>query len=682
MNQTIFTLLLSILYVLPAFPTDFQRVNISLNENWGYKPITNAAKGTELTPITLPHTWNANYVPNTTEYNREMMIYKRTLNVTPNMKGKRLFLYFEGVNSAADVFVNYRTVAHHLGGYTAFCAEITDEVKLGENDLEVWVSNAFRTDVLPISGDFNVYGGIHRPCHLIVTEENCISPLFYASSGVFVHQQYISEQSANIMVEIHLSLKNPKNGLRLKTIIKDPTDKIVTSIESKVHKERIEQPLTITQPTLWNGKKNPYLYTVEVELYDGSKLIDKVTEHTGFRYFTANPDSGFFLNGKPYNLYGLCRHEDVAGKGSALLLEDYQKDMELIKEIGATAIRLSHYPHAKTMYDLCDKNGILLWTEIPLIGPGGYDYTGYISNDGLKNNARQVLKELVYQNYNHPAICFWGIFNELLLSDEKHFQEYDNPINFVKELGNMYKQLDPSRLTTFATCVDQTDYLGCADLIAWNKYFSWNKGKDIGPFMDEVKANSSNYPVGVSEYGFGGSIKQHLCPFNNSKQPLGRLHPEEFQAISHEQNWEALSSRPYLWTKFIWVFADFQSAIRREGDKNGINDKGLITYDRKIRKDAFYFYKANWNSEPMLHLCSKRFTERQHAQTTIKAYTNLKEATLYLNDKKIGTKKRDAYCRIEWKNITLQSGKNIIRIEAKFKEKQFSDSCTWILSCP
>ena len=271
------------------------------------------------------------------------------------MKGKRLFLYFEGVNSAADVFVNYRTVAHHLGGYTAFCAEITDEVKLGENDLEVWVSNAFRTDVLPISGDFNVYGGIHRPCHLIVTEENCISPLFYASSGVFVHQQYISE------------------------------------------------------------------------LYDGSKLIDKVTEHTGFRYFTANPDSGFFLNGKPYNLYGLCRHEDVAGKGSALLLEDYQKDMELIKEIGATAIRLSHYPHAKTMYDLCDKNGILLWTEIPLIGPGGYDYTGYISNDGLKNNARQVLKELVYQNYNHPAICFWGIFNELLLSDEKHFQELNPP---------------------------------------------------------------------------------------------------------------------------------------------------------------------------------------------------------------------------------------------------------------
>ena len=670
------------LYILPAFATDYNRKNISLNEGWGYKPVTNAEKNAELTPVILPHTWNADYLPDCTAYNREMIVYKRTLNVTPEMEGKRLFLYFEGVNSAADVFVNYQTVAHHLGGYTAFCAEITDEVKPGKNDLEVWVSNAFRTDVLPISGDFNVYGGIHRPCHLIVTEENCISPLFYASSGVFVHQQHISEQSADIMVETHLSLKNPKNGLRLRTVIKDHMDKIVAFTESTVNKERIEQPLTITQPTLWNGKKNPYLYTMEVELYDGGRLIDKVTEHTGFRYFTADPDKGFFLNGKPYNLYGLCRHEDVAGKGSALLPEDYQKDMELIKEIGATAMRLTHYPHAKMMYDLCDKNGILLWTEIPLVGPGGYDYTGYVSNDGLKNNARQVLKELVYQNYNHPSICFWGIFNELLLSDGKHFQEYDNPVNFVKELGNMYKQLNPSRLTTFATCVNQTDYLGCADLVAWNKYFSWNKGNDIGPFMDEIKANSADYPVGVSEYGFGGSIKQHLCPLNDSKQPLGRLHPEEFQAISHEQNWEALSSRPYLWTKFIWVFADFQSAIRREGDKNGINDKGLITYDRKTRKDAFYFYKANWNSEPMLHLCSKRFTERQHAQTTITAYTNLKEATLYLNDKKIGTKKRDAYCRIEWKNISLQSGKNIIRIETKSKEKQFSDTCTWILSCP
>ena len=331
--------------------------------------------------------------------------------------------------------------------------------------------------------------------------------------------------------------------------------------------------MTIQNPVLWDAKHNPYLYTVNVELYDGNRLVDKVTEQTGFRYFSIDPDKGFFLNGKPYDIHGFCRHEDVEGKGSALLPEDYDKDMELIKEVGATGIRLTHYPHAKRMHDLCDRNGIILWAEIPFVGPGGYAYTGYVSNQGLHDNARQTLKELVYQNYNHPSICFWGIFNELLITDEKTFQAYDNPVVFVKELNSLYKQLDSSRLTTFATCVNQTNYLGCADLIAWNKYFNWNDGQQIGSFMDKVKADSQNYPVGVSEYGFGGSIHQHRCPINESKASLGRLHPEEFQAISHEKNWEALAERSYLWTKFIWVFADFQSVIRKEGDRDGMNER-------------------------------------------------------------------------------------------------------------
>lgn len=450
-----------------AFGDNHPRTSVLLDKGWGYKPLTDNKKNAPLIPVTLPHTWNADYVEGTTHYNREMMVYKRQLEMTPEMKDKRLFLYFEGVNSAADVFVNYQTVGQHLGGYTAFCLEITDFVHEGDNSLEVWVSNAYRTDILPISGDFNIYGGIHRPCHLIITEKNCISPVFYASPGVFVRQDKITEKQADITVESVLSLKEMKEGLKLKTTVMDADGKVVVREETAVSGESVKQPLRLLNPTLWNGKKNPYLYSVSVELYEGDRLLDKVTQQTGFRYFHADPDKGFFLNGEYLNLYGFCRHEDVKGKGSALHQEDYDKDMELIKEVGATAMRLAHYPHAEPMYKSCDENGILLWTEIPMCGPGGYAYTGYLHNKGFEENARQVLKELVYQKFNHPSICFWGIFNELLISDGKRFQAYDNPVPFVKEINALYKELDPSRLTAFATCVDQTHYLGCADLVAY-----------------------------------------------------------------------------------------------------------------------------------------------------------------------------------------------------------------------
>lgn len=682
MKRYLFILVIGLLLCPAAYAIVSPRLSILLDKEWGYKPIANTVRKVPLIPVTIPHTWNAEYLSGQTSYNREMMVYKRTLMVSSEMKNKRLFLFFEGVNSAADVFVNYQTVAHHLGGYTAFCAEITDQVREGKNELEVWVSNAYRTDILPISGDFNIYGGIHRPCRLIVTEKNCISPLFFASSGVFIHQKKISNKKAEFVVESKLSLKGKRTALKIRTSILDAVGKTVASQETKVTNEHINQSMVIHNPILWEAKHNPYLYTVCVELYDDGRIVDKVIEQTGFRYFSVDSNKGFFLNGKPYDIHGFCRHEDVEGRGSALLPEDYEKDMELVKEIGATGMRLTHYPHAKRMHDLCDRNGIILWAEIPFVGPGGYAYAGYISNQGLHDNARQVLKELVYQNYNHPSICFWGIFNELLITGENFFQAYDNPVRLVKELNTLYKQLDPSRLTTFATCVDQTNYLGCADLIAWNKYFDWSNGDKIGPFMDNVKMNSKNYPVGVSEYGFGGSVKQHLCPLNDIEKPLGRLHPEEFQAISHEKNWKALFERPYLWAKFIWVFADFQSMIRKEGDRDGINDKGLVTYDRKEKKDAFYFYKANWNPEPMLHLCDKRFKERNHTNVNIKVYTNLKEATLYLNGRKVSRLKRDDYNRIEWKGVTLQLGKNTIKVETKKGKVLLNDSCIWRVNLP
>jgi len=679
LQRTIFFLFLlgGVLVSLVAKADDNPRTFILLDKGWGYRPVSDTGLKSSMKQVTVPHTWNANYIPGTRSYNREMMVYRRDLEITPDMKDKRLFLYFEGVNSSATVLVNNKSVGSHKGGYTAFCMEVTDYAKQGTNKLEVWVTNAYNPEILPISGDFNIYGGIHRPCHLLVTEQDCISPLFYASPGVFIHQDKVSEKQAQITVETMLSLRGKKQGLKVRTTIEDAKGNIISqNIEQNVTIENVKQPFVIGHPVLWNAKQNPHLYKVIVELLDNGKVIDRVEQRTGLRYFSVDADKGFFLNGKYLDLYGFCLHEEVEGKGSALSAEDHERDMELVKESGATSLRLVHYPHSESIYHLSDENGIVLWTEIPMVGPGGYDFCGFINTDGLKEHARQVLKELVYQKYNHPSICFWGIFNEIRTN-------YDNAEPFARELHELYKEIDPSRLTTLASCDDPKFYQNCSDLMAWNKYIGWygsrNAPETAGNFFDKAKAASNGKPVAISEYGGGANVEHHFSMKENDVKPSGQFHPEEGQTYIHEGNWSAFAQRPYMWAKYIWVFADFQSAIRNEGGKPGINDKGLVTYDRKIKKDAFYFYKANWSTEPMIYITSRRFTKRPEASVQVKVYSNLRENTLYVNGKKIGKQKSDSLHRVVWQNVTLSKGENRIRVEGKSKAGVIEDTCVWYL---
>jgi beta-galactosidase len=679
LQRTIFFLFLlgGVLVSLVAKADDNPRTFILLDKGWGYRPVSDTGLKSSMKQVTVPHTWNANYIPGTRSYNREMMVYRRDLEITPDMKDKRLFLYFEGVNSSATVLVNNKSVGSHKGGYTAFCMEVTDYAKQGTNKLEVWVTNAYNPEILPISGDFNIYGGIHRPCHLLVTEQDCISPLFYASPGVFIHQDKVSEKQAQITVETMLSLSGKKQGLKVRTTIEDAKGNIISqNIEQNVTNENVKQPFVIDHPVLWNAKQNPHLYKVIVELLDAGKVIDRVEQRTGLRYFSVDADKGFFLNGKYLDLYGFCLHEEVEGKGSALSAEDHERDMELVKESGATSLRLVHYPHSESIYHLSDENGIVLWTEIPMVGPGGYDFCGFINTDGLKEHARQVLKELVYQKYNHPSICFWGIFNEIRTN-------YDNAEPFARELHELYKEIDPSRLTTLASCDDPKFYQNCSDLMAWNKYIGWygsrNAPETAGNFFDKAKAASNGRPVAISEYGGGANVEHHFSMKENDVKPSGQFHPEEGQTYIHEGNWSAFAQRPYMWAKYIWVFADFQSSIRNEGGKPGINDKGLVTYDRKIKKDAFYFYKASWSTEPMIYITSRRFTERPEANVQVKVYSNLRENTLYVNGKKIGKQKSDSLHRVVWQNVTLSKGENRIRVEGKSKAGVIEDTCVWYL---
>lgn len=655
------------------------RTDTVINDGWTISPISDTNKKAERTAVTLPHTWNAAYADGRRHYNRETMVYRRTLDVTPQMAGRRLFLYFEGVNSVAEVYVNRRTAGTHKGGYTAFCIEITDMVRQGGNLVEVWAGNALRTDVLPISGDFNVYGGIHRPVRLIVTGRDCISPLFYGSPGVLVRQDKVGKDRADITVTTKLSLEGGATGLTLRTSVIDASGRMVATAEDAAGGGSVDQRLVIDRPVLWHGRENPYLYTVRVELLRGSEVVDCVTERTGLRSFSVDPGRGFFLNGRRYDLYGFNRHEDFKGVGSAMTLGQHEADMRLVMESGATMLRLAHYPQGETIYRLADERGIVLWSEIALCGPGGYDYTGYVPS--VEDNARQTLREMVYQKMNHPSVCFWGLFNELLAGDEEPLRQYDDPVPFVRELNDLCHRLDPTRPTTFATCVDQRYYAGCADLIAWNKYFGWRTAREeAAAFFDEARALAAGVPVGVSEYGRGGSIAQHADPlYADGYDFPGGYHPEEYQAACHEGYWLALKERPWLWTKTVWQFADMQSSIKDEGDTPGINDKGMVTYDRATRKDAFYFYKANWNPEPMLHLCSKRFAVRRHAVTDVKAYTNLREAVLYVNGEKIGRAKTDGVCRAVWRGVRLKPGENTVRVAGKNGKATLEDVCVWTL---
>lgn len=647
---------------------------LPLNKNWQFYFAYNFEQNIQKQKVNLPHTWNAEEtLKGVANYNRTSAIYENTLTVTDAMKGKRLFLYFEGANSVATVLLNNKFVDEHKGGYTGFCVEITNFVKPGANALTVQVSNAYRLDVIPLHGDFNVYGGIHRPVSLIITDQDCISPLDHGASGVYISQEQVSAQAARISVLSKLSVGND-SGLSLKIRVYDREKNLVASSVVNIintNSKEARQDIRIGNPHLWNGKANPYLYTVEVSLLKNDQLIDQVSQPLGLRFFKVDPDKGFFLNGKYLDLYGAGRHEDLAGKGSALSYADHEHDMELIKELGATAMRLTHYPQNKHFYDLCDRNGIILWSEIPFVGPGGYTGTGYLKNKELEANARTMLIELIRQNYNHPSICFWGMFNELKLN-------YDDPQPFIKELNTLAKQEDPGRLTTLASNLEPEEFNGLTDLMGWNKYYGWYGGNfdEVGKWADDAHRVLPLTPISVSEYGAGASPFKHIEVLTKPT-PTGRFHPEEWQTAFHEKHWEALKRRPFVWGKFVWVLADFGSSIRTEGDHNAINDKGLVTYDRKIKKDAFYFYKANWNPEPMLYIAERRNNIRHNKTAAVKVFCNAGTVSLWVNGKVYPKKGPDDLKTILWDNIKLQPGKNTILVRSVTGGKVLEDSCVW-----
>lgn len=650
-----------------------QRQDLLLNNEWAFRFSHQVQKGTEIR-VDLPHTWNAqDALSGKMDYKRGIGNYEKRLLIRPEWRGKRLFLRFEGVNSLADVFINRRHIGEHRGGYGAFVFEITDCVEYGkENSILVRVNNGEQLDVMPLVGDFNFYGGIYRDVHLLIMDEICISPLDYASPGVRLVQDSVSHNYAKVRAIVNLSngnavQQNVELRIRLldgKKTVQEKAQSLSLPGQATMQQELVFE---VNQPHLWNGRQDPFLYQTEVILSRNGQLIDRVIQPLGLRFYQIDPDEGFFLNGKHLPLQGVCRHQDRSEVGNALRTQHHDEDAAIMAEMGVNAVRLAHYPQATHFYDLMDKYGIIVWAEIPFIGPGGYNDKGFVNLPSFRANGKEQLRELIRQHYNHPSICVWGLFNELT-------EAGDNPVEYIKELNELAHREDDTRPTTSASN-QMGDMNFITDAIAWNRYDGWYGGTpaDLGKWLDEMHKYHPKLRIGISEYGAGASI-YHQQDSLVKTVPTSWWHPENWQTYYHMENWKVISSRPFVWGSFVWNMFDFGAAHRTEGDRPGANDKGLVTFDRKVRKDAFYFYKANWNKEePMLYLAGKRNMIRSQRLQTIMAFTNQPGAELFVNGKSYGKAIANEYATLEWEKVELQPGENEIKVVSMNKKVLLTD---------
>jgi beta-galactosidase len=658
MKNRIFSILILILFFSGS--NTFSREVKSLNEKWNFTAGIETPRGLGwgaaqggANVVNLPHTWNsADYM--TPGFRRGYGSYSKTLLIPNEYKGKRLFLKFEGAGTVSTVFVNSNLMGEHKGAYTTFTYEITNVVKFGENNsINVVCDNSQSFDVAPQGGDFNIYGGIYRDVWLIVTDDDaCISPLFHGSTGVFISQLLASDKRAELRAEIYMSTQSDYKNCEVEFAILDKDNKVVTSQTTPyINNNKVVFNAHLDNPHLWNGVKDPYLYKTVTILKRNGKEIDRVEENIGIRSYYVDSNKGFFLNGEHLKLRGVSRHQDWPRLASALTEKNHLVDFSFFEEVGANALRLAHYPQAQFMFHEADKRGFIVWEEIPFVG-------GYVKSKDFDENLKFQLTELILQNYNHPSICFWGLFNEIT-------GDFDAILAQLNELAH---ELDPYRLTAAAT-YQEGSFNFITDGIAMNKYFGWyyNKIEDFAPYFDDWHAKNPGAKIGVSEYGGGASIRQHVGQFVPEENPRassrGPWQPEEKQTAIHMAQLKMITERDYIWGSFVWNMFDFASNHKKEADTAYINTKGLVTYDRKIRKDAFYLYKANWNKkEKTTHLCSKDYTERKEDVTDIIAFTTDSSASLFINGKQVGKMQTDQYATVMWKNIKLSPGKNHVEI--------------------
>lgn len=637
------------------------RKTINTNSKWKFnKKDTEQAGEKEYNDnhwetVNIPHTWNAIDGADGSDYFKGPCWYRKEFLVDSVSEGSKVFIEFNGANSIADVYVNGIYMGNHKGGYSTFRFDVTDAVEYGVvNVLSVRVDNTVVDDVYPQKADFTFYGGIYRDVNVIITDNLHFDLMDYGSTGIYITQEEADRDKASMKIRCRVANENEENRkVRLWADIKDAEDRNVTYAVKEVvvsagEVTEVEISAEIENPVLWNGRKNPYLYKAVVSLASHNDTIDEVEVPFGVRFFHVDSENGFFLNGEYLALNGVSRHQDRKDMGWAITEKEQIEDMELIKEIGATSIRLAHYQHSQFFYDLCDQEGMVIWAEIPFISVMSKEET-----EGL--NAKQQIIELIRQNYNHPSIFFWGIQNEIQIGGER-----PEIRRLVKELNELTKKEDPSRLSTMANVLfvsDTDEYNYITDVLGYNKYYGWYTGKteEIAEWLDQYHKLNPQVKLCISEYGAEGIVAYH------SENPVVRDYTEEYHALYHETIWKIFKERPFLWATYAWNMFDFGANIRDEGGVRGRNNKGLMTYDRKIRKDAFYLYKAFWSEEKFVHITGRRFVDRCMDKMEVKVYSNCSALTLYVNGKEFDAQKSDEKIFV-FTNVPLKKEWNTIKV--------------------
>ena len=582
------------------------------------REITKIMKGWEFigpdgttTTVDLPHTWNArDGQDGGNDYWRGTCIY-RTHFAAPqfNTASHQVWIQFDGVNASAHVVLNGSPVCNHDGGYSTFRANITELLR-DENELTVEVDNSKNDRVYPQKADFTFYGGIYRDVSLMVVSKNHFTLDYFGGPGIRITP---TVQGTDASVQV-TTWHDGEGEVSIELL--DAAGNTVATGKGP------DITLTIFNAHLWNGVKDPYLYSCKARLVVNGTVEDETTTRFGVRSFKVDPKKGFFLNGKSYPLHGVSRHQDRKGLGNAITREMHDEDMALIKEIGANTIRLAHYQHDQYFYDLCDEVGMVVWAEIPYISE-------HMPN-GRENTISQM-KELIIQNYNHPCIVCWGVSNEITISTKDKKDMLDNH----RQLNDLCHEMDKTRLTTlacYAMCGPFNRSAHITDMVSWNLYLGWYVPGFIlnDLWMGFFHLCFPNRPFGYSEYGAEGMPNLH------STHPHRGDHTEEYQAKYHEYMLRCFKRHPWMWATHVWNMFDFAADARDQGGEPGMNHKGLVTFDRKTKKDSFYLYKAWWSDEAFVHICSKRFVERTGSTATVKVYSNQSTVALYVNGNKVG----------------------------------------------
>jgi beta-galactosidase len=705
--------------VLPCLAAE-QRSIVDLDADWRFQQASGLSGVESATfndsnwpTISVPHTWNriGNYGTERSAVSNDVQgvgWYRRHFRTPRSPKGARYFLQFDGVGTIAQVWLNGHYLGKHEGAFARFRFDATDAINpSGDNLLVVEADNsrpapgATTEHVIPLSGDFFMFGGIYRNVALIVTDPVHVDLMDFGGPGLYARTVEVTPTSAVVQVSCRLVNDGPApKTVQVETKIEDAGGKVVATASRRVvlsaKADVIRTNLRVASPRLWQGVKDPYLYRATVTLRSPQQqVLDRVTQPLGIRTMKFDPNRGFFLNGEHLFLKGVSLHQDRPVKGWAISRADQEQDFDILADMGSNAVRLAHYQHDQASYELADAKGIVAWAEIPLVNQVSYD--GSPASPALAANARQQLIELIRQNYNHPSIAVWSIANEIDLRATQT-KGPSKPGSLLVSLDQLAHREDPGRSTTFADCCEvglpphvvetgeniapRDQIVGMADTVGYNRYFGWYVGQfgDFGSMLDAAHALHPDLPIAVSEYGAGAALTQHSDDATGGLiNPHGRPHPEEYQNLYHEESWKALKERPYLWGVFIWNMADFASDSRREGDLTDINEKGLVSYNRETRKDAFYFYRANWNAAPTLHLVGRRYTDRAYAVVDVKAYSNAIEARLWLNGSDRGSAKCSGGICV-WPAVHLVPGTNDLRAAADFAGTHVVDTLQWTFS--